>query len=162
MSLRYVFSPLPGQSLSCPESIEGKGASNCLDCQGSVIPSMFDWAVYCHTRSSTSYQVTALCQVRNVGDHHSYLPRFGPVAGHSDAQGERGRLWRDHQDLVSGSLIVGGIPGCVMVDHNIENGEQLAHACGQGHLFVFSFSAQPVVEGLDQRIETCGHKGGHV
>ena len=50
-------------------SLDRKGASNCLDCQGSVIPSMFDWAVYCHTRPSTSYQVTGFCQVRNVGDH---------------------------------------------------------------------------------------------
>ena len=61
-----------------------------------------------------------------------------------------------------GNLVVGGIPKYVAVDHNIENGEQLAHACGQGHLFVFSFSAEPVVEDLDERIETCGHEGGHV
>ena len=61
-----------------------------------------------------------------------------------------------------GSLAVGGIPKCVTVDHDIENGEYLAYACSQGHFPVFPPSAQAVVEGLDQRIETCGHEGNHV
>ena len=50
----------------------------------------------------------------------------------------------------------------VSSDHEIEYGEELAHAGGQGQFLGFACGAKTLVEGSEDRIEPGGHQGSHV
>ena len=63
---------------------------------------------------------------------------------------------------VSSILSEDGGPAGVMFKHGIENGQQLAHARGEGELGRFAGGAQAAVEGGDDGIMARGDKGAHV
>ncbi len=49
-----------------------------------------------------------------------------------------------------------------MLDHSIENGQQLVHAGGQCDLFHLPRRQEPLVESFDDRVVSGCHQGGHV
>ena len=53
-------------------------------------------------------------------------------------------------------------PGRPMFQHGVEDGEQLAHAGRQGHLFRFAGRTQALIEGPDHRIEAGRDDGAHI
>ena len=57
---------------------------------------------------------------------------------------------------------VGFCPKLIGLDERVEDGEQLSHGCGQGHLLGFPFTQQTLVKGFDSGVEPCGHERGHV
>ena len=57
---------------------------------------------------------------------------------------------------------VGRSPKCAMFEHVVKYEEQLTHACDKRHLFGFTSGAETLVEGLDNRVVTSGHKSSHV
>src|ERR1041385_1113756 len=53
-------------------------------------------------------------------------------------------------------------PGSLITNHLIDDGQQFAHAGGQGHLQRFSFGYQALIELFDNWIEPHGREGGHI
>ncbi len=49
-----------------------------------------------------------------------------------------------------------------MVDHRIQNRQQLPHAGDQGDFFSFAHCEEPLIERPDHRIALGGHERGHV
>tara|TARA_B100001971_G_C17701873_1_gene292099 strand:+ start:105 stop:254 length:150 start_codon:yes stop_codon:yes gene_type:complete len=49
-----------------------------------------------------------------------------------------------------------------MFEHAVENDQKLPHAGGQGYLFGFTSGTEPLVKGLDDRVEPRRRQGGHV
>lgn len=53
-------------------------------------------------------------------------------------------------------------PGRPMLQHRIEDRQQLAHARGEGHLLGLSRALQALIEDPDHRIEPGGNNGPHI
>ena len=49
-----------------------------------------------------------------------------------------------------------------MAKHRIENGKQLVHASNNGDFLFFAGFDQALIEGTNNRIETCCGEGSHV
>ena len=49
-----------------------------------------------------------------------------------------------------------------MFKHGIEDGEEFAHACNQGHHPGFTGGQEALVKGTNDGIAACGHQGTHV
>ena len=49
----------------------------------------------------------------------------------------------------------------IISDHDIEDGEQLAHTGSEGHLLGLASGTQTLVEGSNHRVEAGGYESGH-
>ena len=54
------------------------------------------------------------------------------------------------------------VPVCVMFEHGVEYGEELAHAGGNGNLGSFPCGAEPLIEGFDGGVMPSGHESSHI
>ena len=55
-----------------------------------------------------------------------------------------------------------GLPRRPMLQHGVENSQQLMHARRQGDFFDFPRSKKPCIKGFDLRVVARGHEGPHV
>src|SRR3981189_1211585 len=63
----------------------------------------------------------------------------------------------------SAHCVPAGIPFLAPLDHDVENADQLAHACDQRHLLFFPLGNQAIVKGLQDWIVLCRRsKTGHI
>ena len=53
------------------------------------------------------------------------------------------------------------VPMIIISDHDIEDGEQLAHTGSEGHLLGLASGTQTLVEGSNHRVEAGGYESGH-
>ena len=56
----------------------------------------------------------------------------------------------------------GKVPRGCGFDHGVADGEQFAHACGEGYFGCLPSSPQPLVKGSDRWIVLCGYQRCHV
>ena len=54
------------------------------------------------------------------------------------------------------------VPRLVALDHGVEDAQELAHACQQGHFLGFACDQQALIERLYDRVVPGGHERCHV
>src|SRR4051812_7359171 len=60
------------------------------------------------------------------------------------------------------SWMSSALPSDVIANHCIEDGEELAHHCGERELFHLSGGDQALIESLENGVVAAGHECGHV